>query len=92
MAHHEDVLDLQGGDREFQRRAGAVVLSVRRVGRHEVGDVAVHEQFPVRCPNTEVTATRLSQQAIDHGLADAVLRWRACLNQSLCLGKLDCFQ
>jgi hypothetical protein len=64
MAHDEDVLDPQGGDREFQRRAGAVMLSVRRIGRHEVGDVPVNEQFPVRCPKTEVTATRLSQQAI----------------------------
>jgi len=45
MAEHHDVLDLQGLDAEFQRRRGAVIVAVRLIGRHQVGDVAHDEEL-----------------------------------------------
>ena len=45
MAEHDDVLHLQRVDGELEGGAGAVVGSVQRVRRHQVGDVAHHEQI-----------------------------------------------
>ncbi len=45
MAKHDDVLDLEALHREFQRSGGRVMLAVRRVGRHKIGDVADDEEF-----------------------------------------------
>eukprot|EP00611_Tribonema_gayanum_P004131 TRINITY_DN13325_c0_g1_i1.p2 TRINITY_DN13325_c0_g1~~TRINITY_DN13325_c0_g1_i1.p2 ORF type:complete len:147 (+),score=21.71 TRINITY_DN13325_c0_g1_i1:436-876(+) len=44
MAHDDDVVDAQILHREFQRRAGAVVMHVRLIGRDQIGDVAGDEQ------------------------------------------------
>ena len=53
MAQHHDVADLKGAHREFQRRAGAVLVAGglagrRLVSRHDIGDVARHQDFARR--------------------------------------------
>ena len=45
MAQHDDVLDLEVDDGEFQRRAGAVPADIERARRYQVGDVPHHEQI-----------------------------------------------
>ena len=45
---HNDVAHAQDAHREFDRRAHAVRLVVRPVGRHQVGDVADDEQLAGR--------------------------------------------
>jgi hypothetical protein len=56
MPEHHDILDPQALDREFKRRQGGVIVSVRLVGRYQVGDVADNENLarqrvegPLRC-------------------------------------------
>ena len=44
VAKHDEVPDLQMLDRVLQRGAGAVILAVPLVGRHQVGDIADDEQ------------------------------------------------
>src|SRR5690606_21995813 len=48
MAEHHDMLHPQGLDAEFQRGAGAMLVLVRRIGRHDIGDVTHHQQFAGR--------------------------------------------
>jgi hypothetical protein len=45
MAEHDDVLHAQRLHGEFECRAGAVEPTVGLIGRHEIGDVAHHEQL-----------------------------------------------
>jgi hypothetical protein len=45
MPQDDDMRDLQIPHREFQRGTGAMVIVVRRIGRHEIGDVADDEQL-----------------------------------------------
>jgi hypothetical protein len=45
MAEHDDVLHVERGDAEFERGRNAVSMTVGGVGRHDVGDVAHHEQL-----------------------------------------------
>ena len=45
MAEHHDVFYVQNLDRIFQRRGHAMRVGVRLIDRHQVGDVAHHEQF-----------------------------------------------
>jgi hypothetical protein len=45
MAEHDDVLDPQRADGEFERRGHAVIRAVGRIGRHQIGDVAHDEQL-----------------------------------------------
>ena len=45
VAEHHDVLHLQRRDAELERRRDAMRLPVRRVGRHEVRDIAHDEQL-----------------------------------------------
>ena len=45
MPEHDDMLDLERGDAEFERGGDAVGVSVRLVGRHDIGDVAHHEEL-----------------------------------------------
>ena len=45
MSHDDDMLDLQHLNRELDARRGAVLAAARLEGRHEIGDVAQHEQF-----------------------------------------------
>ena len=45
MPKHNQMRDLERRDRVFNRRRGAVMLSVRLVGRDEVGDIAVNKKF-----------------------------------------------
>jgi hypothetical protein len=45
MAEHDNVRDLEHLHGEFKRREYAVAGAVRRIGRHQVGDVAHHEQL-----------------------------------------------
>ena len=46
MAHDHDLPDLERLHGKFQGGRGGVVVAVGRIGRHEVGDIAHHEQFP----------------------------------------------
>ena len=45
VAEHDDVFDAQHLHRIFQRRGDAVCVAVRLIDRHQIGDVAHHEQF-----------------------------------------------
>ena len=45
MAEHDDVLYAQNPNRIFQRGRDAVRAAVRRIDRHQIGDVAHHEQL-----------------------------------------------
>ena len=45
VTEHHDVLHLQHVDRIFQRRRDAVRAAVGLIDRHQIGDVAHHEQF-----------------------------------------------
>jgi hypothetical protein len=45
MAEHHDVLDAQHLYCVFQRRRHAMGAAVRLENRHQIGDVAHHEQF-----------------------------------------------
>ena len=45
MAHDHNVLDAQSHDTEFKRRRCAVIIIIRRIGRHEIGHIAHHEEF-----------------------------------------------
>ena len=45
MAEHHDVLDAQDLHRVFQRRRDAMGAAVRLEHRHQIGDVAHHEEF-----------------------------------------------
>ncbi len=45
MAKHDDVRDLEHLHGEFEGREYAVAGAVRRIGRHQIGDVAHHEQL-----------------------------------------------
>ena len=45
VAHHHQLLDLELGDREFERGRDAVIGAVGLVGRHQVGDVADDEHL-----------------------------------------------
>ena len=45
VAEHDDVLDLERGDAELQRRRNAMGALVGRIGRHDVGDVAHDEEL-----------------------------------------------
>ena len=45
VAEHHDVFYAQHRNRVFQRRRDAVRVAVRLVDRHQIGDVAHHEQF-----------------------------------------------
>ena len=45
VAEHHDVLDAQDLHRIFQRRRHAMRAAVRLEYRHQIGDVAHHEQF-----------------------------------------------
>ncbi len=45
MAHDDDIGDVQRLDGEFDAGRGAVLAAVRLVGRHEIGDVAEHEEL-----------------------------------------------
>ncbi len=49
MAEHDDVLHLERGDAEFERGRNAVRVPIRRIGRHDVGDVAHHEDLARAC-------------------------------------------
>ena len=65
MAEHDDVLHLERLHAEFERRRHAVLRAVRRIGRHEVGDVAHHEQLARAARRKSPPAsTRESQQPI----------------------------
>ena len=49
MPQHHDMTDLQRADGEFQRRAGAVLLATfRLIARHQIGDIARHQQLARR--------------------------------------------
>ena len=45
VAEHDDVFYAQNLNRVFQRRRHAVRAAVRLIDRHQIGDVAHHEQF-----------------------------------------------
>ncbi len=45
VAHHHQLLDLELGDGELQRRRDAVIIVVRLEGRDEVGDIADDEHL-----------------------------------------------
>ena len=45
VAHHHQLLDLELGDREFERGRDAVIGAVRLERRHQVGDVADDEHL-----------------------------------------------
>ena len=45
MAEHHDVLHAQNRYRVFQRRRDAVGAAIGLIDRHQIGDVAHHEQF-----------------------------------------------
>jgi hypothetical protein len=45
MTHDQKVLDAQHADAELERRAGAVMGGIGRVGRHQAGDVPDDEQL-----------------------------------------------
>jgi hypothetical protein len=45
LSHDDDMPDLEDLNREFQRGGDAVCQSARIVGRHQVGDIAHHENF-----------------------------------------------
>ena len=45
VAEHHDVLDAAAPDGIFQRRRDAMRAAVRLIDRHQIGDVAHHEQF-----------------------------------------------
>ena len=44
VPHHDDVRHLERLDRILDRRRGAVIAGIGLIGRHQVGDVAHHEQ------------------------------------------------
>jgi hypothetical protein len=64
VAHHHQLLDLELGDREFERRRDAVPAAVRLEGRDEVGDVADDEHLARPASKIWAGSTRLSEQAI----------------------------
>jgi len=45
VAHHHQLVDLELGHREFERRRNAVIILVGLEGGHEIGDVAHDEHF-----------------------------------------------
>ena len=45
MAHDDDIADLQRLDREFESGRRRVIMAIRLVGRHHVGDVADDEKL-----------------------------------------------
>ena len=45
MTHDEDFGNLENPDREFHRGTGAVIISVRRIGRHQIGNVPYDKQL-----------------------------------------------
>jgi len=45
VAEHDDVLYPQRPHRIFQRRRNAMRAAIGRIDRHQIGDVAHHEQF-----------------------------------------------
>lgn len=49
MPHDYDVLDLEASHRELKSGAGAMMMTVRRKPRDEIGDVPYHEQLTGPC-------------------------------------------
>ena len=45
MTHHQQLFDLELGDREFERGGDAVVAAARFIGRGERGDISNDEHF-----------------------------------------------
>ena len=45
MPHHHDICDLQRHNRKLDCRRRAVMIAVRFIGRHQIGDIAVDEKL-----------------------------------------------
>jgi len=45
VPEHHDMSDMQSADSIFQRRRDAMRAAIRLIDRHQVGDIAHHEQF-----------------------------------------------